>query len=322
MRRGRTLVALAAAGLMLLPGTASAAPTVAISGVTVNGGSGAVTGTVSFDPITAAQTVVGTTAVQARGAFTTTEAGKAAGVQLTDATITPISNGLRFTWHVTNLADPVPPEVVRYVWGFQIGTRTYQLIAKRTNMVGVNSTDDPVGYVKQLAEQKNFFSLRGACGPFQGVTSPTQVGYCYHLTFLQGSFNVATKQISIDLPYEAQDAIGRVVMPEFKPGALIQATADGILASLQYGPLQQPAVQTHVQHIITATDTFYTAPQVALGTGAANIEDMSGVTFNTIASISSGTFSGTVNGLTATKNTVYARACYGAQCTYTSFKAL
>jgi hypothetical protein len=310
---------------MLLPGTASAAPTVAISGVTVTGGSAAVTGTVSFEPITTPQSVIKASSVWARGAFTTTDAGAAAGLQLTDATLTPISNGLRFTWHVSSLPEQVPPEVARYAWAFQIGGRIYQFIAKRTNLVTISVAEDPLGHVQRLASQKPFFQLRGNCS---GAYLGAPLNGCAHLGFVEGGLDSVNKKIWVDLPYEAKDAVGRVMVPEFRPGAVLDEYAGAftgstaVSASLQYGALSHPTASVHVTQSVNGISSYYTAPQVALAAGAANLEDFSGVTFNSLATISSGTFSGTVNGLTATKNTVYARACHGTQCTYTSLKAL
>jgi hypothetical protein len=66
---------------------------------------------------------------------------------------------------------------------------------------------------------------------------------------------------------------------------------------------------------------YYTAPQVSLGVAAAGAEPLT-VTYGTAATLNGGTFNGTVSGLTAAKNTVFARACNGVECSYTSFKAL
>jgi hypothetical protein len=323
MRRGRNLVALAAAGLMLLQGQASAAPTLAISGVTVTGGTGSVTGTAEFAPITAPQSVT-TDLAPVGGNAAALALWDNAGLDLRGATIEPVAGGLKFTWLLNSMPPQVPPEGVRYTWGIRIGTRTYQLQAKRTNLVGFTTAEAPVDHIQQAAAQKNFFQLRGNCVPAYPVANSPVAG-CYHLAFLDGSFDIANKQVTMTLPFEAKDSIGRVVAPDFKAGAVLTNTdaADAGTATMTIAAGFQALVSnTTSNRYINGIAPYYTAPQVSLAVAAANIEDMSGLTFNTLATISNGSFSGNVSGLTATKNTVYARACYGVDCTYSSFKAL
>lgn len=316
MRRVRTLVALAAAGLMLLAGQASAASTVAISGVIVTGGTGSVTGTAAFDAITAAQSVGGTNVNFPAQAAAVVDA---AGVNLVDAKIAPLANnaGLRFTWELSNLPAQIPPEGVRYTWAFKIGTTLYQLQAKRTNLVSITTAEDPVNHVQQAAGQKEFFQLRGACvDSYEGAP----VAGCYHLAFLNGAFDIAGKKVTMDLPYLTKDEIGRVVAPDFKPGVAI---VENVTAGMSITAAFQAVVgNTSTSDYTNAWNTFYTAPQVSLAVAAANIEEVSGLAFNTLATLTGGDFTGNVTGLTASKNTVYARACYGVDCSYSSFKAL
>ena len=322
MRRVRPLVALAIVGVMLLPGAATAAPSVSITGVTVEGSTGSVTGTAQFDPITAPVSLVNAGSVWARGAVTTTDQGAAAGVQLTDATIAPTSNGIRFTWHLTNLPQQVPPEVARYTWSFQIGGRIYQVIAKRTNLVTISTAEDPAGHVERLASQKPFFQLRGNCsGAYMGAP----LNGCNHLGFVEGALDSANKQIWIDLPYDVPDAVG-VKIPELKPGAVIDeyvgafTGSTAVSASLQYGALTHPTASVHVTQSVNGISSYYTAPQVSLAVGPAS-QEPSGLTYSP-ATLSGDKFTGTVSGLTAAKSTVYARACNGVECAYSSFKAL
>jgi len=324
MKRLPLLVALALAASMALPGTVSAAPpSVSITGVTVNAGTGTVSGTAAFAAV-GSQSVVTEESVRADGQVANSAIGEAAGVQLTDATITPIAGGLRFTWHLASLPEQTPPEQVRYTWAFQIGERIYQLIAKRTNMLTVNTIDDPAGHIGQLASQKPFFQIRGSCsGSYRGLP----LNGCFHLGFLEGAFDVANKRVSMDVPFEAKDSVGRVIVPELKPGAIIQEYAGAfvgstaIAAAIQYGPLSTPQASAAMQRAINGLAPYYVGPQVVLGVAAPG-QDPTSITYSAPGILSGTTFSGTVSGLTASKNTVYARACNGTECSYSTFKAL
>ena len=323
MKRVPLLVALAVAASMALPGAVSAAPpSVSISGVTVNGGTGSVSGTASF-AAAGTQSVVTEESTRADGQVANGPVGEAAGVQMTDASITPIAGGLRFAWHVTSLPEQTPPETVRYTWGFQIGDRLYQLIAKRTNLITLNTLDDPLSYIERLASQKSFFQIRGGCATYRGLP----VNGCYHLGFLDGAFDVANKRITIDVPFEAKDSVGRVIVPDLKPGAIVQEYAGdfvggtAVTAAIQYGALSNATVSAAMQRAINGLAPYHVGPQVALGVAAPG-QDPSTVTYSAPGTLSGTTFSGTVSGLTASKNTVYARACSGTECSYSTFKAL
>ena len=324
MKRLGTLATLAVTGTMLLPAAVSAAPpAVSISGVTVNGGNGTVTGTATFDTV-GTQSVVTPGSTKADGQVANSAVGEAAGIQLTDATITPISGGLRFAWHVASLPAQTPPEQVRYTWAFQIGDRIYQLIAKRTNLVTVNTIDDPAGHVERLASQKPFFQIRGGCtGTYRGLP----LNGCYHMGFFDGAFDVANKRVSMDVPFEAKDSVGRVILPDLKPGAIIQEYAGAfvgntaITAAIQYGPLSTAQVSAAFQRAINGLAPYHVGSQVSLGVAAPN-QDPASITYSAPGILNGTTFSGTVSGLTASKNTVYAKACNGTECSYSSFKAL
>ena len=312
MRRVR-LVALATAGLLLLPGHASAAPTVSISGVTVTGSTGEVTGTASFETITAPQSVGGTNVNWANAAV-----ADGAGINMTDAKIVPLANnaGLRFIWELNALPAQILPEVVRYTWSFKIGTTQYQLQAKRTNLASITTAEDPVNHIQQAAAQKEFFQLRGACvTSYEGL--PTSG--CYHLAFLNGSFDITGKKVTMDLPYLTKDEIGRVVAPDFKPGVVIE---ENQTAGMSIAAAFQAVVgNTSTSDYTNGWTPYYTGPQVSLGVAAAGSEPTT-VTYGAPVTLSGSGFSGTVSGLTAAKNTVFARACNGTECTFTSFKAL
>lgn len=313
MRRVRPIVALVAVVALFVPGQASAAPTVAISGVAVTGDKGSVSGTAAFEAITAPQSVGGTNVNWANAAV-----AEAAGINLVDGKIVPLENGtgLRFIWEVSNLPAQIPPEVVRYTWGFKIGTTQYQLQAKRTNLASVTTAEDPVNHIQQAAAQREFFQLRGAC-----VTSyeGAPISGCYHLAFLNGSFDIAGKRVIMDLPYETRDEIGRLVAPEFKPGVVLEENQSAGMSIA--AAFQAVAGNTTTSDYTNGWEPYYVGPQVTLGVAGAGAAPET-VTFNTPATLNGGTFSGSVSGLTAAKNTVFARACNGMECSFTSFKAL
>lgn len=320
MRRVRPLVALAIAGVMLLPGAVTAAPTVSITGVTVSGGTGSVTGTTAFEAVTTAQSVVNPDESTFGGAAPgASPVGDAAGLDIQNATITPIANGLRFSWIMGSMPAEVPPEGVRYTWAFKIGSSMYQLQAKRTNVLGVSTTEDPVGTAQHHAANQNAFELRGACvAEYQGAP----VNGCYHLAWLNGSFDVANKTVSIDLPFETKDAIGRVVAPNFKPGAtLVDNGGENTAGMVISASFQAVVSNTNTAQFINVIMPYYVGPSVVLGVAAASADPAS-VTYSSPGVLNGSTFNGTVSGLTASKNTVFARACNATECSYTTFKAL
>ena len=321
MRRVRPLVALLATVALFVPGQASAAPAVSITGVTLNGGTGSVTGTAAFEAVTAAQSVVTDESIFGGAAPGNSAAGDAIGLDIQNGTITPIANGLRFTWIVGSMPPVVPPEGVRYVWAFKIGNNTYQLQAKRTNMASVNMLEDPVGHANQLAAQKDFFQLRGACVE-NYTNTPSPVNGCYHLAWLNGAFDVANKTVSMDMPFETKDQIGRLVAPDFKPGAVLVDNGGTFTAGMVIAASAQAAVSnTQTSQFINGIKSYYIGPQITLGVAAAGTAPET-VTYNAPATLNGGTFNGTVSGITGAKNTVFARACTGTECSYTSLKAL
>ena len=322
MRRVRPLVALAIAGVMLLPGAVNAAPTVSISGVTVTGGTGSVTGTAAFEAVTTAQSVVSEESTFGGAAPGNSAAGDAIGLDIQNGTITPIANGLRFAWIMGSMPAQVPPEGVRYTWAFKIGNNMYQLQAKRTNMASVSTLEDPMGHVGQLRNNNNFFQLRGACVANYFPDSPQAVNGCYHLAWLSGTIDPATKTVTMDLPFETKDEIGRLVAPDFKPGAVLVDNAGENTAGMVISASGQAVVSnTSTAQFINGIKSYYVGPSIALGVATPN-QDPAGITYSSTGVMNGSTFNGTVSGLTASKNTVYARACTGTDCTYTSFKAL
>jgi hypothetical protein len=323
MRRVRPLVALAIAGVMLLPSTVTAAPTVSITGVTVTGGTGSVTGTAAFEAITTAQSVVSEDESTFGGAAPgNSAAGDAIGLDIQNGTITPIPGGLRFTWIMGSMPPQVPPEGVRYTWAFKIGNNMYQLQAKRTNVASVSTLEDPMGHVQALRNNNNFFQLRGACVENYFPDSPQPVNGCYHLAWLSGTIDPANKTVSIDLPFETKDEIGRSVAPDFRPGAVLVDNGGTNTAGMVISASAQAVVSnTNTAQFINGIKAYHVGPQVVLGVAAPN-QDPATITYSAPGVLNGSTFNGTVTGLTASKNTVYAKACNGTECSYSTFKAL
>jgi hypothetical protein len=312
-----TLVSvLALAGLPAL-----ADNSVTIDEATESGGTATVSGTFNLDPITEAQSIGGTN-VDWQGARPQAQAvagpvASAAGINMTDATIVPLADGsgLRFTWVLEDLPAQVPPEGVRYTWGIRIGTTQYQLQAKRTNLLSITTVEDPVNHIKHAASG-DFFQLRGAC-----VTSyeGTPVSGCYHLAFLTGSFDTDANTVSMDWPFNTKDAIGRLVAPDFKPGAVLfenQSANMSIAAAFQAF-----AGNTDTSDYTNGWNPYYTAPTIDLATGA-DTAAPEGLNFNTPATVTGTTFTGQVAGLSASRNSVWVRACLGATCVYASRRLL
>ncbi len=298
-----TAVALVAlVGAITVP--AGAAPSVAIAGASLNGTVATVTGTAAFEPGAAASVGGGNTD------FAQTAVADAAGVNLTDAKIEPISGGLRFIWEVTNMPAEVPPEGVRYTWAFAIGTNTYQIQAKRTNLGSVTTAEDPIGHLNHASQ--NFFQLRGACqASYQGAP----LAGCYHLAWLNGTFDIAGKKITVDLPFETKDNLGRVVAPDFKPGAVL---IESLQASMSITAAFQAVIgNTTTSDFINGWDPYFVGGVVELAVGAPG-QNPAVQSYTQTATLSGGNFTGTISGLSGSKNTVYVRACQAQVCSYTS----
>lgn len=306
-----TLLTLASVGLLAQP--AAAANSVAFTDVTLSGNTATVEGTYAFPAITTPQDVGGTNT-----AFAVPEVAAAAGVDLVAGKIIPITGGLRFVWEISNMPPEVPPEGVRYTWSFKIGTTQFQLQAKRTNLASTTTTEDPVGHIQQFAAQKNFFQLRGACQTeYQGAP----VAGCYHLAWLNGAFNIAAKTVTMDLPYETRDQIGRLVAPEFKPGVVLeeQQTASSSITS----NFQVVISNTTTSDYINGWEPYFVGGRVQLGVGN-HTASPEGITYGAPVSLNAGTFEATLSGLSGSANTVFVRACNGttATCAYASQRVI
>lgn len=300
---------IAAIGLSL--STAHAAPSIEVLSKSTLASMTTVTGTATFPDITDPESVGGD-AVRwdPSGGDLPPEAATALGLGLQDALIVPIDGGLRFVWQTDGLPANVPPEGVRYTWSFGIGASTYQLQAKLTNLASITTAEEPVEHVVQLRDGDGFFQLRGACeASYQG----TPTAGCYHLAFLNGEFNYTTGAVSIDLPYETKDRIGRLVAPNFKPGATLNEilTANMSIAA----SVQAVVSNTTTSAYINGWRPYYTAPRVDLATGSNPA--ITPNFFPTAATLTGNSFAGTISGTTGTE-VVFARGCLGASCSTAS----
>ena len=313
-RMWTTIGTLGLVAVLALP--AGAAPSVAITSAVRSGTSASVSGTVSFPPSADPVSVggVNTNFGPAQAAPVAGPASENAGFDLVDARIAPLADGsgLRFIWQLKSLPDQVPPEGVRYAWGLSIAGKPYQLQAKRTNMSSITTVEDPVNHVQQLASQKGFFQLRGACvAAYEGAP----VNGCYHLAFLNGGFDTAKDQVFIDWPYSTKDEIGRVVAPDFKPGVVLEPFESAAL-SISAG-LQGVVTNTTLSDFINGWTPYYAGKVVQVGVGAETAKPES-VNYSTAAALSGDAFAATVNGLSDKAPAVFVRACSALECSYAS----
>jgi hypothetical protein len=305
-------VVLGASLVVGLSGPASAdGPSLTVSSVARNGGTATVVGKAIFPAISSAQNVGGEDTDWASA-----DVAAQTGIDLQEGRIVPLADGsgLRFIWSLAGLPAQIPPEAVRYTWAVTIGDKTFQLQAKRTNMASITTAEDPVNHVKQLASQQPFFQLRGACeASYQG----TPTSGCYHLAFLKGAFDATNKTVSIDWPYNTRDQIGRLVAPEFHPGAVL---AESQQAGMSIAAAFQAVIgNTSTSDYINGWSSYFVGPQVSLGIGAndADPSDPQQVTWgNNLTLGGDGTFTGSISGLDATNPAVFIRACNGESCAY------
>lgn len=306
--------AVLAAALLMFPLTpASAEAQITISSATLAGDTVTVSGTAAFSEITEPHSVVGDFAIKSAGAAGGSEAGNMAGLGLVDATILPIEDGLRFTWVVNNMPEQgIPPEVVRYNWGFKIGDRLFQLQAKSSNMVNATTIEDPVGHVQHARSGKPFFQLRGAC-----VTEylGTPIQGCYHLAFLEGEVDPAAGTISVDLPFNTKDSIGRLVAPEFVEGEILTDNGGEGTAGMSIAASFQAVVSnTITSQYINGYDSFYIGEHLDVAVGRPG-QNPAGLSY-TPATRSGDAFTATVPQGAPTNTVAYVRACEGTVCTY------
>ena len=311
--RFRTFAASAAlAALTIMTAIpAGAANSVSISGVNRVGSTATLSGAASF--AAAAEEVVGGNLLM--GTVATTPVAGPAGLVLKEGRITPLADGsgLRFIWQLTDMPAEVPPEGVRYNWSFSIGARQYQLQAKRQNLTSVTTTEDPIGHVLEASKNSGFFQLRGNC---ETAYRGAPIAGCYHLAFLKGAFNIAQKTVTMDVPYSTRDSIGRLVAPDFQPGALLvplETAGSSIVAGAQ-----AVASTSATGSYINAWNPYHVGQQVHITAAEPDEGPPEELEYTPATLNPDGTFTGTLKGLTTKQTTYYARACSATSCTYTT----
>lgn len=201
--------------------------------------------------------------------FAEADVADAAGTDLQDAFIEELEDGsgLRFTWQMASELPPEGvPEGVRYNWAFQAGDQTYQLQVKRSNLANVTTAEAPVDHAVEAAEGDWWFQLRGACADAY-LVEENPISGCYHLGFFDGEVDTATGTVSMVLPYEAQDGIGRVVAETFQRGTPVveaQSANMSITASAQ-----AVVSTTDTSQYINGWGTYYPGSVVSVALGDA-----------------------------------------------------
>lgn len=231
----------------------------------------------------------------------------AVGIDLQTATIEELEDGsgLRFTWKLgSDLPPQGVPEGVRYNWTFDAGGETYQLQVKRTNVVSSTTAESPTDHALELAEGDWWYQLRGACVDPGGYPVPeSPVSGCYHLGFFDGSVDPAAGIVSMDLPYEATDQIGRVVAGTFRRGAPI--TAQNSAGSSIAASMQALISNSTVSQYLNGWGTYYPGTVVSVALGDA---DGPSAAYQLLETPGDGTFAGELSGA---GTHVWVRACRG-----------
>ena len=131
-----------------------------------------------------------------------------------------LSDETRITTAFTNVEPVVGADGLVRIFAFTAGGQSFQLQAKRSNLVSVTTAEDPVGHANQAASGEDWFQLRGACQEsYQG----TPVSGCYHLAFLDGAFDDDANTVSMFMPFDTRDGIDRVGLS----GAGVSGHGDG-----------------------------------------------------------------------------------------------
>ncbi|MFP5218991.1 MAG: hypothetical protein ACLGIG_04540 [Actinomycetes bacterium] len=305
--RTRPLAALVVtATAAALTSSALAAPSaLTIDSATRSGSVVTAAGTAAFTGVDGPTAVGGT-----ETPFANADVAKAYGIDLVGASIAPLEDGsgLRFVWQLSSLPPVTPPEGVRYTWSFGVGDKTFQLQAKRTNVVSTTTPEDPAGHAGALAGG-GFFQLRGNCGDTYLDTVP--LSNCPHLAFLEGAFDPAAATVHMDVPF------GLEVAPEIAPGAVITEVQTATM-SISAAP-QAAASTANASEFINGWEPYY-APggnvSVAVGTEKSNPATLS----YRPTSLAEGSWTGTVDRVPSAATLLFARACEGgaSSCTYTS----
>lgn len=239
--------------------------------------------------------------------FANADVADATGIDLQNAFIEELEegSGLRFTWQLgSDLPPQGTPEAVRYMWTFDAGGETYQLQAKRTNVASSTTAESPSDHAMEAAEGDWWYQLRGACvdpGGYPVEQSP--VSGCYHLGFFNGSVDVTTGTITMDLLYQAGDQIGRVVASTFRRGTPI--TAQTSAGSSIAASLQAVASTADVTQAINGWGTYYPGTVVSVALGDANGPTSS---YTLLDTPGDGSFAGSLSGA---GTQLWVKACSG-----------
>lgn len=298
------VVVTATAGV--LASTALAAPTATtVDSVTVDGTSVTASGTAEFDGVAASTSVGG-----ANTGFVQPAVSGPAGVDLTDALVETLPDGLKFTWKLASLPAQVPPEGTRYTWSFAVGEEIFQLQAKRTNLASVTLPDDPAGHVTELGGN-GFFQLRGKCTDnYVGTPEPVPpVAGCPHLAFLDGAFDPATASVTMTVPFGLEAA------PAIAPGAVLVESLNANM-SITSG-FQAGISNATISDYTNGWQPYYVGGHVALATGLPTSKAAT-AKYTTVPVAEDGTWTGTLP-VPAKHTKLYVRSCEGASsaCTFT-----
>ncbi|HZD18722.1 MAG TPA: hypothetical protein VE669_11325, partial [Actinomycetota bacterium] len=239
------------------------------------------------------------------------------GVDITEASVSQPDATypeLEFTWTVSNLPNPVTgihPEGVRYVWSFLAGGKQWFVQAKASAIAQSTLPDDPDGTVSKTTRA---FQLRGNCGLLPPPPAPGLISSCGHVAWLDGSIDREGKTVTVRVP------VGASFAPEIAPGATITPITVGGDQDI-YAAAQAVADNTFTRDAVLY-ETSYTVPQgtVALGVAPAG-SPASQVTFgDPIVVGPDGGFSGSVGSI-PDGSAVYAKACFGTDCSVRTFPA-
>ena len=134
------------------------------------------------------------------------------------------------------------------------------------------------------------------------------------MAFLKGAFDVANKTVSMELPFNTRDQIGRPVAPDFKPGAVLDANETATMSIT--AAFQAVVGNTTTSDFTNGWTSYYTGKRVDLAVGPANAapEDLD---YSFLSTVTGDSFRGEVTGMSNANNTVFARACSGlSECGY------
>jgi hypothetical protein len=278
-----------------------------VNQVTATAG-GAVSGVASFLGESAPNTLAEDAANDGPGGAN----GAQAGVDITKLSVSQPDATypeLHVTWDVSNLPNPVTgqqPENVRYVWSFSAGGKTWFVQAKSSALAQSTLPDDPTGTVTKTTRA---FQLRGNCGLIPGDPAPTGVNSCKHLAWLDGSYDVEKKTVSVRLP------LGSVVAPEIAPGAALKPVSTSGTGDV-YAALQVGADAEQTRDNVTY-DTEWTVPQGTVQLAKApSGADPATLTYGAPIVVGpDGAFSANVGAVPAGSK-VFVKTCFGNTCTY------